>query len=186
MNLSEPEKLVHAAGHWVGELFVKSLSPKEKKLYENFAESWLDSSSNEDSQEVHGALSSMGVEGSQTDKDKSMAKYRDSGKKKEELKALMGKAYAFSQAYYKHIGLKEMTLFRGVMSPEVAKAKDGDEVQMQTRELSSFSSDPRMVALFGQPIKVKVPVKNILWSNTNYAGFGATAPPAYTGRQKSP
>lgn len=176
-SLSEKEKMVHISGQWVGELFEKTLSKDDKELHEAFTKGWTSSSSNPTSMQVHGALSALGVQGYQTSKDKELTDYREAGGKKAYLKDYLGKAYAFSQAFYKHLGLKEITLFRGIMDPALEKAALGDEAEVQTRELSSFSSDPRVAARFGRPLKMKVPVENILWSNVNAKGLAGQTPP---------
>lgn len=173
--LSEEEKMLHVAGHLIGKLFEESLSKEDLLTHKTFTRAWQDSSSNGTSQQLHGALSSLGVEGHQTEKDKEKEHYREAGKQKEWLKDYMGKAYAFSQAYYKHIGLKEVTLFRGVVG--IDKAEDGEEVSIETRELSSFTSDPKIAAQFGRPLKMKVPVENILWSNVVAPTLGEKEPP---------
>jgi hypothetical protein len=178
-ELSETEKMLHVAGHRIGALFEKSLSDEDKKLQETLVINWQNSSSNSTSTQVHGALSTLGVEGYQTAKDKEKKMYRDAGMKKQEWKAYMGKVYAFTQAYYKHIGLKEITLYRGVVDKGLDKASVGDEVGIKTRELSSFTQDPKMAAQFGHPLKMKVPVANILWSNLTAPMMTEKEPPGH-------
>jgi hypothetical protein len=119
----------------------------------------------------------MGVGGYAAPKDREVDTHRDAGKKRKALKEYLSKAYAFTQAYFKHIGLKEMTLYRGVMDKSVTEADEGEDVQMETRELSSFTSDPKVAARFGRPMKTKVPVKHILWSNLNAKELAGQIPP---------
>lgn len=183
-SLSMEEKMIHVAGHWIGELFEKSLSKEDAETHTMFTKSWMDSSSNPTSTQVHGALSTLGVEGHQTAKDKDHENYREAGKKKEWLKDSMGQSYAFAQAYFKHIGLKEVSLYRGVVGDATDKAAEGDEVSIETRELSSFTSDPKVAATFGRPLKMKVPVANILWSNLNTPGFASQKPPSLHGESE--
>lgn len=176
-SLPEPEKMLHVAGHKIGALFEKTLSKDDKELQETLVLNWQNSSSNSTSTQVQGALGTLGVLGHQTAKDKEKKMYRDAGMKKEAWKGYMGKVYAFTQAYYRHLGLKEVTLYRGVVSKALDKTDVGDEVNMQTRELSSFSSDPKIAAQFGHPVKVKVPVENILWSNLTAPMLTEKEPP---------
>lgn len=180
--LPEKEKMLLAGGHFIGQLFEKTLSKEERQLHREYTNAWSDSSSSDDSIKIHGALSTMGIRGFQTKEDRAkenFREFRDDGKKNEKLKKYIGKVYAFTQAYYKHLGIEEVTLFRGVVGNGIEDAVIGENVELDTRELSSFTANPSVASQFGTPIRMKVPVAAILWSNLTTPIFTSQKPPSH-------
>jgi len=117
-----------------------------------------------------GAVESWGVSGSRTPKeDEDEAKgFREDGAKSKELKKYLQDAYDFSQAYYKHLGIKELTLFRGVQGQGLEKSKKGQEASLDTRSISSFSYDSSRASAFGTALEFKIPVEKVLMSNITH------------------
>jgi hypothetical protein len=68
--------------------------------------------------------------------------------------------YAYQQAVFKHLGVKEVTLYRGVeIDPTEGK------VRVASRPLASWSSNPAVASRFGtQIVKCVVPIHKILLS----------------------
>lgn len=179
-SLKEPEQVYLVAGHLAGKEFLKTLTPEETKFHDKLHENWILSSQADTSQELHGYLSKLGINGSRSpdekDSDK-VSKLRERGTQDSELESYTKKAFAFQQAFYQHIGLTEMTLFRGVRDPVTDKAETGAPTQIQTREASSFSTAPELAQAFGRVIEYKVPVGNML--------FSGAAAPRYQGERET-
>ena len=175
-KLSDAEKIFHVGGHLVGHYFEKSLDPATKKQHDEFMRKWQGTSGLHD---VQGAFHAMGVDGGPSPQDLEIDKeekrrqrkskgmfrrptsdqLRRKGAKDKKVQDYMGKVYAFQQAYFKHIGLKEITMFRGVGGQiDGTPPKDGDEVVLKTREASSYTTDPRVAYDFGRVVQYKVPV----------------------------
>jgi hypothetical protein len=181
-HLSEAEKMFHVGGHLVGKYFEENLDPETRKQHESFMNEWIGSSAGS---EIQGAFESMGVVGGpspgdlQRDKERQkerkrmkmlprpgLAQLRKKGGKDKKLQEYIGKAYAFQQAYFKHIGLTEVTMFRGVGGQiDGTPPADGDEVTLKTREVSSYSTDPRVAYGFGRVVQYKVPVDRV-WGSS--------------------
>ncbi len=169
-KLPKIEKQLHLNGHLLAVVFQNEvLTEEERSLHARYVNSWTGSSVSAPSQKVHGALSKLGVQGHKTEEDERQKaqSFRETGSEDKKLQEYLGKVYAFTQAFYKHIGVKEVTLFRGVEDAALVKAEDFQEVSIETRELSSYTTNPDIAKLFGRPIAFKVPVEQILWSNLN-------------------
>jgi hypothetical protein len=185
-KLSKAEKIIHVAGHKVGERFEKSLSKPEKNLHDRYLHNWHTSAGswdeegfdrpedfNHDSQELQGWASSLGVSGHAAPEDEvadkvskgGVTKARAKAAKDVKLSAYAKKMYDYQQAYFKNAGLKEITLYRGVKGPGVDGAVDGSKVKVQSRELSSFTADPNIAKTFGRVIEFKVPVERVFASS---------------------
>jgi len=185
-KLSKAEKIIHVAGHKVGERFEKSLSKAEKDFHDRYMHNWHTSSTSHDregferpedydhkSQELQGFLSSLGVSGHASPEDEAVDKVSKGGLTKARAKAAKDsklssyakKMYDYQQAYFKNAGLKEITLYRGVAGQGVDEAADGSKVKVQSRELSSFTADPNIAKHFGRVIEFKVPVERVFASS---------------------
>ena len=167
-KLSHEEQYLHAVGHEFGAYF-KMHVLKADGLHDTLVSDWVDSSASRGAQHVHGALSSMGVNGSPSPDDERSEyrmKDRENGKTKENVKEYLKEVAAWNQAVYKHVGLKDVTLFRGISGQGLDQEPPdkGQETIVKTRELSSFSSDAGLARSFGRVVKFKVPVTQVLWS----------------------
>ncbi len=173
---SEGEKLLHAAGHEIGTYFQdKVLSKSERETHDRVMEAWQASSAATESQKLHGLAKSLGVKGypsPQDEKDKATEKDRKAGAGDEELKAYAAKAYAFTQAMLKKLGVKELTIYRGV-SGMIDKSPPavGDPVEIKTREMSSFTTDPSRATAFGRAIEYKLPASQVFSSSLTFPKF---------------
>jgi hypothetical protein len=178
--LSDSEKMLHVGGYMIGEYFEKQMKsdPKMLGLHNGLVMDWTDSSGQPPSDEIDGLMSSLGVEGYTLPKEEADAKDgRARGAKNEEMKKYVHEVLKFNRAVFKHLGLKEMTVFRGVNGQGADKAEPGDKLSIKTRELSSFSSDPSQATGFGTAFKSKVPVENIFWSYLTTPIMGSDANP---------
>jgi hypothetical protein len=179
-QLSEAEKLLHVNGYMIGEYFEKHLKSNSKlnKVHNGLVMDWTDSSGQPPSDEINGLMSSLGVEGYTLPKEEADAKEgRARGAKDQAMKEYAHEILKFNRAVFKHLGLKELTLFRGVNGQGADKAQPGDDLVVKTRELSSFSSDPSQATGFGTAFKMKVPVENIFWSYLTTPIMGSDANP---------
>jgi len=181
-SLEEPEQVYLVSGHLAGKEFLKSLTPEETKLHDRLHENWIISSQSDTSQELHGFLADIGINGSMSpdelgDNNGKVNQLRARGAQDTELATYVKKAFAFQQAFYQHIGLKEMTLFRGVRDSVTDSAETGSPTQIQTREAASFSTSPEVASAFGRVIEYKVPVANML--------FSGAAAPRYQGERET-
>ena len=77
------------------------------------------------------------------------------------------KAYAYQQAVFKHLGIKEITLYRGVSDDqlETDPPSHGDSVKIKARHASSWTSNPEVSLRFGsRVVKTTVSVDRIFLS----------------------
>lgn len=173
-NLSEPEKMLHAAGHKIGEYYREQVEASIGDEVQFALGSWIRSPDLPQALQMCGALSDMGVEGYAIEGD--TKKHHEDGKSNKHLKNALRDSVLFQRAFFEHIGLKEMTLYRGIKAQGVGD-KDppsvGDSVEINAREASSFSSDPRVAERFGRVIEFKVPVEHVLASNIVSPALGS-------------
>ena len=86
-----------------------------------------DMSKSEPAQNMMGLAESWGVKGGRlpAEKTKEADKYREEGKNNKELNQYAQESYEFTQAFFKHLGIKEITLFRGVKGQGIEKGTSG-------------------------------------------------------------
>lgn len=178
-RLSPEEQAIMAAGSQLGDYFQKHMKKKDAKMREvgkGAEDSWrltADMSRGESVQNLIGVAESWGVKGSrlpQEDEEK-IKKYREEGAKNEELKKYAKESYEFTQAFFKRMGIKEVTLFRGVRGQGVDEAKKDTEVELTTRSLSSYSLNASTAGSFGKVVEFKVPVQDIFTSSLTSPEF---------------
>ena len=178
-KLSKEEKILHLVGYKFGQMFEsKVLSPKSKDIHKGHLEAWRGSSGCGPSQELHGLASKLGYSGSctPTEKGRPNVKFdRKKGAQSEELKQYFKEAYTYTQAVFKHLGVKELTLFRGVSGQGLDKdpPNKGSEVEVQTREMSSYTLDPKVSNNFGRTLEFKVPVDRVFASAITRPDIGS-------------
>lgn len=182
-QLSDAEKAIHVAGHEIGVYFEEKVL-KDKEYQEDYMSDWRVSSGGKSSHELHGLMKSLGVKGSLTPKEEEEAdkykRFQKNGAEDDRLKAYAKEVYDFTQAYFRHVGLKEFTMFRGVSGQSLDKdpPAKGDEVQFKTRELSSFTTDADTADGYGRAIEFKVPVEKIFASCLTRPKIGSDQVPA--------
>jgi hypothetical protein len=172
-----------AAGSELGEYFQSSLGKNDKQAKDeghSVEMGWrttANMSENESVQNLLGVVESWGVKANRLPAEEGAAptKYRKEGAKNAALNRYAEEAYAFTQAFFKYMGLKEVTLFRGVQGQGLDKLKKGDEAELETRSLSSFSLNASLAESFGHPggsaLEFKVPVKDIFMSPLTNPGL---------------
>jgi len=183
-KMSAPERAVLAGGHKLGEKFQRGLSKAEAKMHAHYFDRWRTAAGAYDykgygnpedleltSCKLQGLASAFGFKGSLSPEDKEadkggeVTKARKQGAADKALLAHAKKMYDYQQAYFEHAGITELTLYRGVKFPDTDKADEGSKVQIESREMASFTQDPAVAAHFGRVIKFKVPVKNVFASS---------------------
>ena len=151
------------------------IEPEEStEVFLGMAADWMQSSSAPSSMRLHKYLTSLKVAGSYTDDDIVLFDSMG-GEITSQEKEQVHKAYTYQQAVFKHLGIKEITLYRGVEDKQLKKEppNKGDKVQVKTRPASSWTSNPLVGTNFGSRIiKCVVPVEQILMSPMNYDQFG--------------
>lgn len=188
------QKRIHVAGHKLGEHFESTLSKAETKMHDRYFERWRTTAGSYDregygqaedfdhsSQELQGLASSLGVAGKSAPDDDEVneatkgdvTKARRKGARDPKLQAYVKKMYDYQQAYFKHAGLKELTLYRGVRGASVDGASEGSAVSVDSRELASFTADPNIAKHFGRVIAFKVPVERVFASSLVRPGIGS-------------
>lgn len=169
-KLPPEEQNVVMGGHLVGKYFEDEvLTPEEKTIHDAYYDNWRRSSGHPKSQELHGIAQKSGVVGYPTAKeehDPKVEAFREDGTQNKELQAYARKAYLFQQAFFKHIGLKEMTMHRGIQGQGLDDdpPSEGEDIAVKTRELSSFSTDYGAAKSFGRTVEFRVPVERVFGS----------------------
>lgn len=169
-KMSFGEKVLHAAGHVFGQYFEENvLTSEEQKIHNQYMEQWRESSNTDESYEICGIVSSLGINGHPSPGDENDRERYDEcierGKKNEALRNYVKKSYAFTQAVFKYLGIEEVTLYRGVKEQiDGEPPEKGDPVQMRTREISSFSTAIPVAESFGRVTEYKVPVDRVFAS----------------------
>ena len=181
-KLSRPQKLLHVIGHKFGEHFQKSVISKDVRATQrDVTDEWIDDSGLPECQKMHGFLSSLGYNGSPTPREKKddvIEEQRQSGKSGPErarLEKYFKETYTYTQAVFEHLGVSELTLFRGVSGQGLDKEPPdvGDTVELTTREMSSYTTNPRVSDGFGRSIEFKVPVDRVFESCLTSPEFGS-------------
>jgi len=188
LSLSPNEKMVHVGGHEIGKYFEDNvLSKDDVEIHDIYFNAWRISAGNNESNHLHGMMAASGVKGYKTpeeEKDDGRTdKNRKFGAGDEELHGYAQKMYAFQQAFFKHIGLKEVTLFRGVRGQGLDKEPphEDDSVSFKARELSSYTTDPRVSDGYGRALKFKVPVERVFGSSLVRPKIGSDTSPGSFG-----
>lgn len=174
--LSPFEKAIHVNGHKIGQFFQEHIL-KDKETHEEVMDGWRASSSSDEALQLCGALKSLGVPGSLSPDDKKDPEREKNLKKGESNKKqqdYVKEVYNFTQAFFRHHGVKTLTLFRGVRGQGTDDLDEGAEVAIQTREASSFTSDPMKTSVFGRGIEFTVPVEQVFASSITYPGIGTS------------
>jgi len=175
-ELSPIEKALHVNGHKLGEYFQEHVL-KDKETHEMIMDGWRASSSSDEALQLCGALSALGVPGSLSPDDKkepSREENLKAGKANKRLQEYIQEVYNFTQAFFRHHGVKSLTLYRGVRGQGTDSLDEGEEVGVLTREASSFTSDPMKTAIFGRGIEFSVPVEQVFASSMTYPGIGTS------------
>jgi hypothetical protein len=182
-SLSAPERIAVVAAPKAAELFEKDLKGEAKKMHEKMVEGWVNSSASPEGHQLHGLLESLGAEGQRSERDKGeggrtdedcdpkcVEKNRKEGAESSKLREYVEEAYAYTQAFYREMGVSEITLWRGTASQ--ADGMDvGEEIDIETREASSWSTSASVAARFGRVIEMKVPVENVFIGGASARDF---------------
>ena len=182
-KMAQPERAILIGGHILGRKFEAHLSEAEAELHEACFDRWRTTAGPYDykgngnaedleltSCKLQGLAGAFGFKGSlspddeELDKDGVVTQAMKDGAKDKKLLAYAKKMYDYQQAYYRHAGIEELTLYRGVKFPDTDKADEGAAVQIASREMASFTMDPAVAAHFGRVVKFKVPVRNVFAS----------------------
>ena len=182
-RLTPQEQALWAGGDKLGKHFQDYMSKQDAEVQQvgrGAVAGWRiagDFTESESVQNLIGMVEAWGIKGSRTPKEEEgeAKEFREDGAKSKKLNEYAQKAYEYSQAYYKHLGIKELTLFRGVQGQGLDKAKKGQDASMDTRAVSSFSYDASRATAFGTALEFKIPVENILMSNTTHPELGTEA-----------
>ena len=185
-SLPRNEKVAALAAPKAAQIFRKGLKGTAKREYERVVPDWLTSSAAPSSHQIHGLLASLGINGkasvqdlSEDDYDKDedygcspecVKKERASGSSSKELRQFVEDSYAYTQAFYEEMGVTELTLWRGV-GDQVSGKSEGADVNLQTREISSWSTDAGVATGFGQVVEIKVPIQRVLASAATFTEF---------------
>jgi hypothetical protein len=179
------ERELYVGGHEVGEKFYRDvLSMRERAALNKALHAWQDGTNYPDAHQLYGLLQSFGVEGGEREDDKGqeVGKHRKLGGQDASLKKAIAKAMAFSKAYYDHLGLDKITLYRGMRAPE--EAEQGDTLKVDgARELAAFSMSPLTAYTFAiggkkpkRVVKYTVPVERLFLSPVTYPALGSPPP----------
>ena len=169
--MSRNEKLLHLHGKKVGDYIQSQYSENVRESQDYYMSGWRNSSGSRGAQNLYGFLEAQGIKGHRTpgevDSDQ-VTSNRKSGVGGKDLKEYFEEIQHYQQAFFQHLGIKELTLFRGVRGQGTEDLKDHDTVQLESRELSSFSLNPKVADGFaeggGKMFAVKVPVELIFES----------------------
>jgi len=178
-RLSPEEQAIMAAGDQLGKYFQKHMAEKNAKVQEigkSIEDRWRlapNMSKSESAQNIFGLVESWGVKGSRLpeENDEKAKKHRKEGENNKELNSYAQEAYEFSQAFFKHLGIKEITLFRGVKGQGLEDAKKGTEVDLDTRPLSSYTLNASTAEGFGKAIEFKIPIEEVFTSSLTSPEF---------------
>ena len=177
-TLGEAEKLIFVAGHRLGMHFEKNvLTKKQRRVHEKFIiNGWREDTSGKEAHEMQGFMKKHGVKGYLAPQDADEAEEaRSRGENNSDMDDWAKEMYTFQQAFFEHLGVKEISVFRGVKGQGMdgTPPKEGDPVSIKTRELSSFSMDPDVAHKFGHVIEFKVPVSQIFASSLVAPSIGS-------------
>ena len=181
----DAEKKLYVGAQEVGKKFFHDvLSMRERAALSRVLKDWQEHPSSPRSHRLYGLLESLGVSGGKRARDggADSKKHRSEGSKDEDLKRAIAKSMAFSKAYFDHLGLQDMSLYRGMRAP--GGAKQGDDLKVSgLRELSSLSMSPVTAYTFSIPksvpkraVKYKVPVERLFLSPVTVPSLGSAPP----------
>jgi hypothetical protein len=184
-SLSDDELRFHEVGESIGKAVFAAWSekqPKVAKAFETFFSgtsnsSWVSDSDSRESYEIRGALEKLGI-ASGVDKsklDKGQSSHFDYGKDdpQPEMLEAIKEAYALTQAVFSDLGMDEVTVFRGIKA-QADGLSEGDEVELSTMGLSSWSSNPQVAEEFGSVMAAKIPVSRIFGGFITSPAFGGS------------
>lgn len=142
-------------------MFEDYLTRDERGDFKDIGSDWLGSSSYASVGGLYNWLESLGIQGSNFSKnpDRKYAPFTNTT-----IRAFE-KAYAFQQAIYEDLGIKELTLYRGVSFSSLNGVPHGTKVNIECRRASSFSFSKGHARDFGQVVEFKVPVERVLFSD---------------------
>lgn len=179
-KLSPGEQVLHAAGHKFGEFFEGKIMRKDaffssKKVskadfHEAMMSGWRGSAGSAEAQMLHGLLGQLGVKGYRSPEDSGkedfVEKFRKMGVESQDLAEYAKEVYTYTQAALRHIKAFDITVYRGVTGQGVSDVppKQGDKVQVQTRELSSFTTEPTVAKVFGRVMEYTIPAERVFAS----------------------
>ena len=172
LNMSKKEKFLLTDLYKLHDEFIRHLSDEEYEEHHDMWRSWLHSSDGEPAMAIHNHLSEMKVTGDIYNGRKHFTPMS------EVAKTVMGKAYAYQQDVFKHLGITHITLYRGLYDEKLDTdpPSHGDKVKIKTRPASSWSIDPVIGSAFkSRVVKCQVPVEKILASPMVYRKFGDSA-----------
>lgn len=180
--LPKEQQKLFTAGHLIGahfEDYLKETHPDVYKTHRNYMNWWREGTDNDYAAKMQGLLSNLGVTGFPAPKDEDDARYNlyfQEGGQDKKTKEWFTVQYAYIQTVFEQLGIKELTLFRGVRDDKVTSVppKDGDPVEIKCREASSFSGNPYVAGTFGRPIEFKVPVEQVFASSLTRPEIGST------------
>jgi hypothetical protein len=164
---------------------VLSKAPEEvQTFYRDYIKAWVEDSSSIGAFRMQGVLASMGASGHSKFVLKEDQRAYEDGKahgkgemldqtRSKNLREALKLMYTYNQALFQELGIKEVTLYRGVARQIDGKPpENGDKVQVQAREVSSWTTEPTIAAEFGRVLKAKVPVEHVLGGFLNDGLFG--------------
>ncbi len=139
------------------------------------ASSWLNSSASTDGLNLSHLIKKMGYEASYISQgEEKNAEYFTADREKE-LMSFMEDIQSFNQAVFDELGIKELTVFRGVRA--TSPPKEGEKTRLQTRGLSSWTASLGISAEFagislreGMIVQAKIPVERMLMSIATFSG----------------
>jgi hypothetical protein len=136
-----------------------------------FFEAWSWSSGGDLPLNVAEYLASLGVSGTLTNYEGISRKERGVKPIRKAEMVDVHRIYAYQQAVFKHLGIKEITLYRGVQI-DTDLPNDEDTVKVQSRTIASWTSNPIVASTFGnRTIKCTIPVERIFGSASIYRPF---------------
>jgi len=178
----EEQKLTIVAAPKAAQAYVDAMDEPTRKEYKRVIDAWESSSSTPEAHQLQGYFDTFGgIEGDSADEDLEgrtntdcnpacVRKNREIGKTSDKLREFAEESYAYTQAFYEEMGVKELTLWRGTNSQADGKAV-GEDIDLQTREVSSWSTSSFTASKFGRVIEIKVPVEKVFASAATFPDF---------------
>ena len=173
-NLSPLPKMVGGLSDYcrIDEYFQK----QEGEDIRLIVKEWVRDNASQSGMLIQGILSKIGVSGSKSDDFEDWEDpEEDDGddvpdlteRFKNGIKDRVTGMYAYQQAVFKHLGITQVTLYRGVSDPSINNdpPPHGTKVRVKSRPASSWSANPEVALRFGSRIiQCKVPIERILMS----------------------
>ena len=153
-----------------------SNSPNHVYL-KDLGKDWSDSSDTYNSITLHGYIEEMGVKCSYRDNgDRASVRLKETDRiaNHTEQKEALQEMYVYQQAVFKHLGITHIDMYRGITDPqlETEPPMHGDSVQIKSRPLTSWTSNPEVGTRFGtRMVKCRVPVERIFMSPISHPEF---------------